>query len=151
MREGRFVAGIYEPRSHKLVPYETCPIQNDAINGLIRKTLGKIESAGLTPFQERKHSGFLRHLAVRAGERTGEMLLAFVTRTELPEELVQKPGRQAEPLGGILPRIAAELTQEVPGFVGVLQNLNPSRTHAVFGPPPGRWWEGIISTRPSMG
>ncbi|HET9870482.1 MAG TPA: 23S rRNA (uracil(1939)-C(5))-methyltransferase RlmD, partial [bacterium] len=134
MREGHFISGIYEPRSHKLVPYQQCAIQADALNGLIQKTLHKIDLAGLTPYQEKKHEGFLRHLAVRQGAGTGEMLLAFVTRTQYPEERLHKPSLLPEPLADILPRLAQELMAEVPGLVGVLQNVNPSRTNIVFGP-----------------
>ncbi len=134
MRDGHFVTGIYEPRSHHLVPYHTCPIQAEEINALLQKVIGKIERSGLTPYQEKKHEGFLRHLAVRRGMKTGETLLAFVTRTEVPEERVQKPLLPPEGLGDILPRIARELAAEVPGLVGVLQNINSSRTNIVFGP-----------------
>ncbi len=133
MREGHFVSGIYEPRSHHLVPYHTCPIQGDAINDFIQKVLKKIDRSGLTPYQEKKHAGFLRHLAVRQGVKTGELLLAFVTRTEVPEERVQKASLMPEELEGILPRIARELVEETPGLVGVLQNINASRTNIVFG------------------
>ncbi|HXL72145.1 MAG TPA: 23S rRNA (uracil(1939)-C(5))-methyltransferase RlmD, partial [bacterium] len=134
MRDGHFISGIYEPRSHQLVPYKTCPIQGDAINELIQRALEKIDQAGLTPYQEKSHTGFLRHLGVRQGFKTGELLLAFVTRTEMPEEKVQKAGLPAEELKDILPRIAVELMAEMPGLVGVLQNVNASRTNIVFGP-----------------
>ena len=133
MRDGRFVSGIYEPQSHRLVPYHTCPIQADPINNVIQHVLQKIDRSGLTPYQEKKHEGFLRHLAVRYGMKTGEILLAFVTRTEMPEERLHKPSLFPEELGQILPHIARELMEEVPGLVGVLQNINPSRTNVVFG------------------
>ena len=134
MREGHFVSGIYEPRSHHLVPYHSCPIQDDGVNGTIQEVLKKVDRSGLTPYQEKKHSGFLRHLAVRRGLKTGEILLAFVTRTEAPEERVQKPSLLPEELGEILPRLAREIMAENPSIVGVLQNINPSRTNVVFGP-----------------
>ncbi len=134
MRDGRFVAGIYEPRSHKLVPYQNCPIQADSINELIQQVLRKIDRSGLTPYQEKKHTGFLRHLAVRSSDKTGEILLALVTRTENPEERLQTQEISAEPLAEILPRLARELMAEVPSLVGVLQNINSSRTNIVFGP-----------------
>ncbi len=133
MREGHYVSGIYEPRSHHLVPYQTCPIQGDAVNDLIQKVLNKIDRSGLTPYQEKKHIGFLRHLAVRQGLKTGEMILSFITRAEVPEERLQKPALVLESLDHVLPRLAAELMEEIPGLVGVLQNINPSRTNAVFG------------------
>ncbi len=133
MRDGRFISGIYEPRSHQLVPYNTCPIQGDPINGLIQKVLAKIDLSGLTPYQEKKHTGFLRHLALRYGTKTGELLLAFVTRTEVPDQQLKKPTHLPEEIHEILPRIAGELMSEVPGLVGVLQNINPSRTNIVFG------------------
>ena len=134
IRDGHFISGIYEPRSHHLIPYQTCAIQGDPINGLIQKALQKIDRSGLTPYQEKKHSGFLRHLAVRQGVKTGELLLAFVTRAEVPEERLQKPSLLPEEMNEILPRVARELMEETPGLVGVLQNINPSRTNIVFGP-----------------
>lgn len=134
MRDGHFVSGIYEPRSHHLVPYHTCPIQGDALNDFIQQVLKKVDRSGLTPYQEKKHTGFLRHLAVRQGFKTGEILLAFVTRTEVPEDRLQKPTLLPEELDQILPRIAQDLMRETPGLVGVLQNINPSRTNIVFGP-----------------
>lgn len=134
IRDGHFISGIYEPRSHHLVPYHTCPIQGDPVNDLIQKVLKKIDRSALTPYQEKKHLGFLRHLAVRQGVKTGELLLAFVTRTEVPEDLHQKPTLIPEERDQILPRIARELIAEIPGLVGVLQNVNPSRTNIVFGP-----------------
>jgi 23S rRNA (uracil1939-C5)-methyltransferase len=133
MRAGHFVAGIYEPRSHTLVPYTTCPIQTDAINLLVQKALGKVEQAGLTPYQPKSHTGFLRHLVVRHGRGTGEMLLAFVTREEKTQERLTRPTVVMEESDQILPRIAAELMAEVPGLVGVLQNINPARTNIVLG------------------
>ncbi len=54
MRDGHFVSGIYEPRSHHLVPYHTCPIQGDAINDFIQKVLKKIDRSGLTQSLIRK-------------------------------------------------------------------------------------------------
>ena len=134
MRDGHFISGIYEPRSHHLIPYHSCPIQGDAINDLIQKVLQKIDRSGLTPYQEKKHTGFLRHLTLRQGYKTGELLLAFITRTEVPDERLQKPSVLPEEMDQILPRIARELMEEVPGLVGVLQNVNPSRTNIVFGP-----------------
>jgi 23S rRNA (uracil1939-C5)-methyltransferase len=134
MRGGHFVAGIYEPRSHSLVPYNTCPIQTDAINQLVQKALRKIEQAGLTPYQPKSHTGFFRHLVVRHGLGTGEMLLAFVTREAQSTERLTRPTVVMEPSEKVLPRIASELMAEVPGLVGVLQNINTARTNIVLGP-----------------
>lgn len=134
MRGGHFIAGIYEPRSHTLVPYAECLIQSEAINRLVQKALAKVEAAGLTPYQSKSHTGFLRHLVVRHGRGTGEMLLAFVTREAVPGDRLTRP-EVAPPEGeGTLQRIAGELMDETPGLVGVLQNINPSRTNIVLGP-----------------
>ncbi len=133
MRKGHFVAGIYETRTHDLVPYITCPIQQSSINDLIQKTLQKVELAGLTPYQEKNHSGFLRHLSVRYGKGTSELLLAFVTRTEFPEERLNRITLIDEPLDQILVRISSELMEEFPNLKGVIQNINPSRTNIVLG------------------
>ncbi len=133
MRGGHFVAGIYEPHSHTLVPYHTCPIESDAINHLVQKALAKIEQAGLTPYQPKSHTGFVRHLVARQGRGTGEMLLAFVTRETVSSDRLTRPTVVMEEPDKVLPRIAQELMDEIPGLVGVLQNINPARTNLVLG------------------
>ena len=133
MRSGHFISGIFEPRSHHLVPYVTCPIQTDPINQVIQKALLKAEQAGLTPYQPKSHTGFLRHLVVRHGVGTGELMLAFVTREPAPSDRLTRPTVVPEPPEQVLPRIAAELAAEIPNLVSVLQNLNPARTHGVLG------------------
>jgi 23S rRNA (uracil1939-C5)-methyltransferase len=116
-----------------LVPYVNCPIQTDAINQVIQKVMLKAEQAGLTPYQPKSHTGFIRHLVVRHGLGTGEMLLAFVTREAVPSGHLSRPSVVPEPPDQVLPRIAAELKAEVPALSGVVQNINPARTNVVLG------------------
>ncbi|MBO1351944.1 MAG: 23S rRNA (uracil(1939)-C(5))-methyltransferase RlmD [Hormoscilla sp. GUM202] len=65
-----------------------------------------------------RHRGQLRHLALRIGRRTGEILLTLVV------------------IDGNLPGIkqqAQEWLQRYPGLVGVCLNYNPDRTNVIFG------------------
>jgi len=75
----------------------------------------------------------VRHLVARQGRGTGEMLLAFVTRETVSSDRLTRPTVVMEEPDKVLPRIAQELMDEIPGLVGVLQNINPARTNLVLG------------------
>ncbi|MEM9976604.1 MAG: 23S rRNA (uracil(1939)-C(5))-methyltransferase RlmD, partial [Cyanobacteria bacterium P01_D01_bin.2] len=68
-------------------------------------------------YNEKKHQGRLRHLSLRIGQNTGQMLLTLVTTGYLPEVKEQ----------------ANQWLSEHPSLVGVCLNINSEQTNAVFG------------------
>lgn len=77
-RRGNILSGFYEERSHRIVPVDACMIENetaDAIIGTIR-TLAK--DFKLRIYDEDTGYGLLRHVLVRTGHATGEILVVLV-------------------------------------------------------------------------
>src|SRR5690606_13682440 len=73
---------------------------------------------GVPIYDERSHTGVLRHVLARVGRGTGEAMAVLVTN------------------GPHLPRgkdIARELMTRIPELVSVVQNINPARTNVVLG------------------
>lgn len=115
---GQVQAGYYQKSSHRLVNLNQCPIQDPRLNPLLAEVKQDIQQRGWSIYDETQHQGLLRHLSLRIGQRTGEMLLTLVATTlKLPDLNEQ-----------------AELwLDRYPDLVGVFLNSNPDRTNAIFG------------------
>jgi len=115
---GQVQAGYYQKGSHHLVNLNQCPVQDSRLNPLLADVKQDIQKRGWKIYNEQRHQGQIRHLGLRIGRRTGEMLLTLVvTDWNLP-----KITEQAE-----------EWLQRYPQLVGVSLNRNPERTNAIFG------------------
>ncbi|ACK71704.1 RNA methyltransferase, TrmA family [Gloeothece citriformis PCC 7424] len=115
---GQVKAGYYRRHSHQLVNLNQCPVQDSRLNPLLAEIKGDIEQQGWTIYDEKPHQGQLRHLSLRIGRRTGEILLTLVTTDEnLPN----------------IEKQAQIWSQRYPNLVGVCLNYNPHRTNVIFG------------------
>lgn len=115
---GTVKAGYYRKGSHQVVNLNQCPVQDDRLNPLLAEIKQDIQAQGWKIYDETTHQGLVRHLALRIGRRTGEMLLTLVsTRWELPN----------------IEEMADLWKERYPRLVGVCVNLNPNRTNAIFG------------------
>jgi len=112
------MAGYYQKGSHQLINLNQCPIQDERLNPLLAEVKQDIQKRGWSLYDETQHRGKLRHLGLRIGRHTGEMLLTLITK---------EPG-----LVGLEDQ-AQEWLQRYPGLVGVLVNMNGDRTNAIFG------------------
>jgi len=77
------ISGVYQSSTHKIVPMDSCMIEDvkaDEIIVTIRKLL---KSFKLKPFDENNMTGFLRHVLVRRGYYTGQYMVVLVTGTQI--------------------------------------------------------------------
>ncbi|MGJ3252081.1 MAG: 23S rRNA (uracil(1939)-C(5))-methyltransferase RlmD [Elainellaceae cyanobacterium] len=111
-------AGYYQKGSHKLINLNQCPVQDQRLNPLLAGVKHDIQQRGWSIYDENRHQGQLRHLGLRIGQRTGEILLTLVSRDA--------------DLAGLEDQ-AKRWLDRYPGLVGVSLNLNPKRTNAIFG------------------
>ena len=116
---GQVQAGYYQKGSHQLINLNQCPIQDERLNPLLAEVKQDIQTQGWSIYDEAQHRGKIRHLALRIGRRTGEMLLTLVANTGNLIGLEEQ---------------AQTWLEGYPGLVGVLLNLNSDRTNAIFGP-----------------
>lgn len=115
---GQVQAGYYQKGSHHLINLNQCPIQDSRLNPLLAEVKQDIQKRGWGIYDEKLHRGKLRHLSLRIGRRTGEMLLTLVVTDW---NLV---GIEAQ---------AQEWLTRYPQLVGISLNRNPERTNAIFG------------------
>lgn len=115
---GQVQAGYYRQGSHKLVNLNQCPVQDPRLDPLLAEIKRDIQQRGWQPYDETHHTGQVRHLSLRIGRRTGEILLTLVTRDW------QLSAIEAQ---------AQAWMQRYPHLVGVCLNCNPNRTNVIFG------------------
>ena len=115
---GQVQAGYYRSSSHKVVNLNQCPVQDERLHPLLREVKQDIQARGWSIYDETNHRGKLRHLSLRIGRNTGEMLLTLITTSKK--------------LTGIEEQTQLWLNK-YPQLVGVCLNINPDRTNAILG------------------
>jgi len=115
---GQVQAGYFQKGSHQLINLNQCPVQDSRLNPLLAEIKQDIQQLGWSIYDERRHQGRLRHLSLRIGRRTGEMLLTLIaTDWNLKDLEVQ----------------AQKWLTRYPKLVGIFVNRNPNRTNVIFG------------------
>jgi 23S rRNA (uracil1939-C5)-methyltransferase len=115
---GKLAAGMYKPRSHDLVPVTDCIIQHLPNNQLAQKIAASAGEAGITPWDEKTHSGVLRHVVIRHSELTGQTLVTLVVSD------LDFPQRE---------RFFTGLRGELPDLHTLVLNENPRPTNVILG------------------
>ncbi|MCR5273518.1 MAG: 23S rRNA (uracil(1939)-C(5))-methyltransferase RlmD [Lachnospiraceae bacterium] len=72
------VSGVYESRSHRIVDIETCQIEDEISRIIIRDIHNLLPSFKIRPYNEDSGRGLLRHVLVRRGFKTGEVMVVLV-------------------------------------------------------------------------
>ena len=115
---GQVQAGYYQKSSHHLINLNQCPVQDSRLNPLLAEIKQDIEKQGWSVYNENRHQGQLRHLALRIGRWTGEILLTLVTTDWRLSNLEAQ---------------AQTWLTRYPKLVGVCLNRNANRTNVIFG------------------
>ncbi len=122
-----FALGLHVPGNfYKVLDLHECHLQSALSARLVNGVRGFVRAQGWAPWDIRKHHGFLRHLMIRTGEHTGEVMVALVTN-----------GHDAERMATFADWLRAGFP-EVTTFVNVdhqgrAQNVE-GEAHVVFGP-----------------
>ncbi len=76
IRDGETVLGLHRKGQWRsVVPASDCMLQSKESNEIIRRTLTFVKERGIAVFNDEKNEGFLRHLVVREGKRTGDRMI----------------------------------------------------------------------------
>ncbi|SDW78256.1 23S rRNA m(5)U-1939 methyltransferase [Marininema mesophilum] len=117
-RQGKTVAGFYAAGSHQIVEFSHCMIQQPENDRTIQLVKNLVKELNIPPYNEKNHRGILRHVMVRTGVHTGDVMVVLVTN------------------GDRLPRskeLLSRLVEKVPGLTSVIQNIHPRRSNVVLG------------------
>ena len=79
--------GFYAPRSHRIVPINGCNIHHPLCGEVLRKVKYLLKAHPIPIYNEETHKGLLRHVIVRVGFSTGEVMVIFVLNSSDPHQI----------------------------------------------------------------
>lgn len=116
--DGSLATGFYKKNSHELVEIEDYYIQDPAIDEAIKRVRDILQRFQVRGYNEAKNEGQIRHIIIRRGHYSHEMMVVLVTRKE-------KFFKGKE--------IASIIHEELPEVVSVIQNINEEKTNVILG------------------
>ena len=112
------IAGFFAPRSHEIISTEECGIQHP-ISDLAKNTVLEFIKANRIPvYDEITHKGLIRHVVVKVGFATGEVMVILVsTNPNIPRK----------------DKLVTLLKDRIPGLVSVVVNINDKPGNVILG------------------
>ncbi|MEQ6375597.1 23S rRNA (uracil(1939)-C(5))-methyltransferase RlmD [Bacillaceae bacterium S4-13-56] len=117
-KDGEVQAGFYQKKSHRIIDMDTCIIQQETNDRLVDAVCRLAQKYNVSVYDEDSHQGVLRHIMVRTGQQTGDVMVVLITKTKkLPN---------AE-------KIVEEITEAFPNVKSIAHNINFKRTNVIMG------------------
>lgn len=116
-KNGRLIAGFYAARTHSIIECEDCLIGIEENRHILEKILAFMEEFQLPAYDEESGKGLLRHVLIRKGFFTGEIMVCLIINAErLPHagELVER-------------------LKETEGIRSIVCNINRERSNVILG------------------
>jgi len=77
-KDGTIISGVYEEGTHRVVPVEACQIEDEKADAIINDIRGLLKSFKIKTYNEDTGYGLLRHVLIRRGFTTGEIMVVLV-------------------------------------------------------------------------
>lgn len=116
--DGVPVIGFYKKKSHDIIPTNQCIIQHDVNDKIIKIIKTYIRAYKVSIYDEKTHTGVLRHLVTKVGFTTKEVMVVLVAN-----------GRKLPYLN----ELASVLKENIPGFKTLVINVNREKTNVILG------------------
>ena len=117
-RKERVICGMYEQGTHWVIDSGECLIENQEAKRIILTIRDMMGRFGIRPYDEDADTGFLRHVQVRVGHNSGEVMVTLVTREEA------FPASRS---------FAKALKKAHPSITTIVQNVNTRQTNVIMG------------------
>ena len=112
------VMGVFANRTHEIVPVENCLIQNKTAEEVAKKIFEFIKENNISVYDENTRNGAIRHIVVKIGVKTNEMMCIIVTN----EEKIDKENK-----------LIRDITAKFPNVKTIIKNINSKNTNVVLG------------------
>lgn len=117
-KKGNIICGTYQVGTHYIVQVDKCLIEDEKCQEIIRSVKSLLKGFKMEPFNEDTGKGLLRHVMVRRGIKTGEIMVVLVL------------GTHVFPSGN---NFVKELLKLHPEITTVVVNINEKKTSMVLG------------------
>ena len=117
-KNGAPCIGFYAGRTHRIVPCPDCKLQPGVLNEIGNALCAFFAQQGIRPYDEQSGKGLVRHIFLRRGAHSGQIMVCLVcTRAKLPH---------AE-------QLCAVLREQFPAISTILLNINAKNTNVILG------------------
>lgn len=117
-KSGEIISGVYEEGTHHVLPVTRCLIEHQKADEIIETVRGLLKSFKITVYNENSGYGLLRHVMLRVGYATGQIMVVLVTAGAM------FPSKQ---------NFAKALRKVHPEITTIVQNINERNTSMVLG------------------
>ncbi len=116
--QGGLIGGFYARGSHRIIDTDTCLIQSETGDDVFLRVKEIARSLGISAYNEITHQGLLRHVVVKTGFRSGEIMIVLVINGEKIPQVNQWNER---------------IRSEIKGVTSICLNINRQKTNVIFG------------------
>ena len=110
--------GFFAGRTHRIVPCPDCKLQPGVLNEIGNALCAFFAQQGIRPYDEQSGKGLVRHIFLRRGAHSGQIMVCLVcTRAKLPH---------AE-------QLCTALREQFPAISTILLNVNAKNTNVILG------------------
>ncbi|MDE5860513.1 MAG: 23S rRNA (uracil(1939)-C(5))-methyltransferase RlmD, partial [Oscillospiraceae bacterium] len=118
-QDGKLICGFYSKRSHRVVPFTECRLQPKIFGEITEEFLRLANDKRIPAYNEESGSGVLRHLYIRRGFHSGEIMICFVVKNKS--------------IQGDFSEIAKMLSDKFGDIKSIVMNINPKNTNVIMG------------------
>ncbi len=118
VKDGKVVAGFYQPYTHQVVPSDICPLEHPLAREVVLRVVEEVRNRRYTVYSERTGRGQVRHVVARVAPGTGERMAVLVANAK------SVPG-EAE--------FAKSLASSLDNLHSVVLNTNMEQTNIILG------------------
>ena len=117
-RRGEIISGVYREGTHDIVPVDMCQIEDKKADEIIQDIKGMLRSFKIKTYDEDTGYGLLRHVMVRRGFKSGEIMVVLVLGSPI------MPSKN---------NFVKALRKKHPEITTVIVNVNDKKTSMVLG------------------
>ena len=116
--KGNVVGGFYKEKTHQIIDNENCLLENEEAEQIISFFKSLIKKYDIEPFDRSSNNGTIRHLLVRTGYHSKEVMVVIITKSRfIPKQNI----------------LIQELTKKFPNIVSIIHNINEAKTNMILG------------------
>ena len=116
--KGKIISGVYQSGTHRIVPVDKCLIEDETADRIIVTVRELVKSFKITVYDEDTERGFLRHVLVRRGFQSGEIMVVLVS---------------ASPIFPAKRNFCKALLEKHPEITTIIHNMNKSKVSLLLG------------------
>ncbi|MBQ3258934.1 MAG: 23S rRNA (uracil(1939)-C(5))-methyltransferase RlmD, partial [Clostridia bacterium] len=117
-RDRRVISGVYQSSSHRIVNVDSCQIEDKVADRIVVTIRRLLPEFNIVPYNEDTRKGLLRHVLVRRGHKSGEVMVVLIV---------------ASPIFPIKKKFVSALLKKHPEINTVVLNINSQATSMLLG------------------